>query len=207
MSRLKTTRRRPAPDQRTGREAGVSLVEMAVATALLSAVLALVYGAMWSSSTYGANLQKRTDLLAATRLALDSFQRDVRQAYTGDQNTPVIESMSATQITFFSPDRGAPMRVRKIVYRLNGTSLERSTTISTNTDTPPWTFPGTAGAFQVVLKDVVNAPAFVYRDINGAVTATPGAVRNIDVTLDVGASLSTPGPQRHLLTINLRSAA
>lgn len=192
-------------DERPGRDSGVTLVEVAVAVSLLAVVLALVYGSFWSSTSTGANMQKRTDLLAATRLSLDSFERDLRQAYTGDSNTPVIESLSPTQISFFSPDRMTPFHVRRLIYRLNGTTLERSTTASSNTNGPPWTF-GTAGPFQAVLTDVVNAPIFAYSDADGNATTTPGAVRRVDLTIDVGASLSSPGPQRHKLSINLRSA-
>jgi prepilin-type N-terminal cleavage/methylation domain-containing protein len=196
---------RTSSDDQSRRESGVTLIEVTVAMSLMAMVLAMVYGSMWSSTTTATNMQKRTDLLAATRLSLDTFQRDLRQAYTGDSNTPVVESLSATQISFFSPDRATPLHVRRIIYRLNGTQLERSVTPSTNTNGPPWTF-GTAGAYQTVLTDVVNASILTYWDANGAATTVPGAVRRVDLTIDVGASLSNPGPQRHTLSINLRSA-
>lgn len=178
---------------------------MTVAVALLSVVLAIAYGTLWSGMRHGASLEQRAVQQSETRLVLDDVTRELRQAYYGEGSTPVIASMSATELTFYSPDRSTPVRLRKISYRLTGSNLERSETVSSDNDGAPWTF-GTTGAYRVVLDDIASTSIFSYLDANAATTATVADVRTVVVALQVGKSLPQPGPLSYRLSIHLRGA-
>ena len=186
-------------------EAGLTLVELSVAVSLLAVVLGLAYGTLWSSMRHGSSLEQRTVAQSESRLVLDGLTRELRQAYSGDAATAEIASMSGTELTFYSPDRDSPFHLRRISYRLNGTTLERSETVSSDTDGAPWSF-GTTGPYRAALKDVASTSLFSYLDEDGAVTAIAGDVRTVVVAIQVGKSFRSPGPLSYRLSIHLRGA-
>ena len=112
-----------------------------MATSILGIVLLLVYGTLNTGVRQAADVEARLQIEADVRLAADTFERDLRQAHTGDASLNRIASMAAAQITFYSPDRATPYHLRKISYRMTGTTLQRSVTTSTDTDGFPWVFP------------------------------------------------------------------
>ena len=177
---------------------------MVVATSLLAIVLLLVYGTLNGGIRQAADAEARTQLQTSVRVAADGFVRDLRQAYTGDPSTSRIATMTANQITFYSPDKATPFHLRKISYRVTGTRLERSVTISSDTDGYPWAF-GTAGAYVLVLDGVRNATLFTYRDSDGDVTAVPNEVAIVDLSLTVDADTARPpGPLSYGTSVDLR---
>ena len=185
-------------------EAGFSLVEMVVATSILGIVLLLVYGTLNGGVRQAADAESRFREEADVRTAVDSFVRDVRQAYTGDPSTQRIATMTATQLTFYSPDRATPFHLRKISYRVSGTRLERSSTVSTDTDGFPWTF-GTAGPYVLAIDGVRNTTVFTYRDQDGNVTTVPSEVATVGIALTIDADAAHPhGPLSYQTTVDLR---
>jgi hypothetical protein len=94
-------------------------------------------------------------------------------------------------LSFYSPDKSVPHKLRKITYLIVGSQLKRSVTKSTNSGSPPWTFGPTTPAteFAFALKP---GSTFVAYDAAGAVTTSAADVRKIDVTLVVN-DLSRPG--------------
>jgi prepilin-type N-terminal cleavage/methylation domain-containing protein len=179
-----------------------TLVEVMVATAILGVVLALVFSALNGAVKQTADAQSRAQIEADVRLAADAFVRDLRQAFTGDPSLNRIETMSPSQITFYSPDRSTPFHLRKIAYRLSGTDLQRSVTTSTDFDGFPWVF-GTTGSYITQLQYVRNSVVFAYRDGNGNATTVPAAVSAVDLTLTVDRD-TTSGPAAYASTVTVQ---
>lgn len=185
---------------------GFTLVEVMVATSILAIVLLIVYATLNSGVQHAADAESRVQIEASVRGVADTFVRDVRQAYTGDPAIGRIESVSATAITFYSPDRATPYHLRKISYQLVGVDLQRSETTSTDTDGVPWVF-GTSQPYVTVLTDVRNTTLFTYRDRAGAVTAEPSSVATVqfDLTID-HATARLPGALSYSTTAEVRGA-
>jgi prepilin-type N-terminal cleavage/methylation domain-containing protein len=178
----------------TGRnrdDGGYTLVEVMVATSILGVALALVFSALTGGVRQAADAQSRAQIEADVRTTADAFVRDLRQAYTGDPGLNRIASMTATQITFYSPDRFTPFHLRKISYSISGTNLQRSLTVSSDTDGYPWVFGATA-PYVTQLQYVRNADLFTYRDASGAVTTDPRQVSVVDLHLVVDQDAAKP---------------
>jgi hypothetical protein len=136
---------------------------------------------------------------------LDSLVAELRQASTGDDGLGAIEQISPTSITFYTPDRATPKHVRKVIYRLSGTDLQRSELLSANAGIPPWTFPTTASPFRTVLSGLVNTTVFTYLTGTGAIATTPDAVQSVSVELQIKSKLPTGANNLHRTTIDIRS--
>jgi prepilin-type N-terminal cleavage/methylation domain-containing protein len=187
-------------------DAGFTIVEVMVATTLLGIVLLIVYGTLNSGVRHAADAEARVQIEADVRGVADTFVRDLRQAYTGDLTLNRIDSMTATSITFYSPDRATPYHIRKISYRLTGVNLERSVTTSTDADGAPWTF-GTTGPYAVVLKDVRSTTLFTYRDHDGAITTDAAEVATVQLSLTVDRDTTQlPGALSYTTTAEVRGA-
>jgi prepilin-type N-terminal cleavage/methylation domain-containing protein len=187
--------------------AGFTLVEVLVATSLLALVMLIVYNTLNGGVRHAADVQARIQIESDVRVASDTFVRDLRQAYSGDPTgtlTRVESGMTGTKITFYSPDRATPFHLRKISYRLNGTKLERSVTVSSDTDGYPWSF-GTAGPWIPVVADVRNAVLFTYADQDGNATTDPTDLSTVTLALTVDRDTARqPGPLSYQTTVNLR---
>jgi prepilin-type N-terminal cleavage/methylation domain-containing protein len=187
-------------------DSGFSLIEVIVATSILGVVLLIVYGTLNSGVRHAADVEARVQIEAEVRGVADTFVRDLRQAYTGDMTLNRIGSMSATGLTFYSPDRATPYHIRRISYRLSGTTLERSVTVSTDTDGSPWSF-GSAGAYATVLQNVRNTPLFTYRRRDGSTTTDASQVATVELAVTVDRDpTQPPGPLSYSTTAELRGA-
>ena len=196
-------------DRREHAEAGMTVVELTVAIALLGVFIVAALGTFTSGWRGASDLDRETIRQAEARDALDALVADLRQAHTGDAAVPAVSAIASRSITFHSPDRSQPYRVRRISYRVTAAgALERSVTVSTNTGSPPWTFPGTAGAWVRLADGVQSGTIFTARDSAGVVTTTLAAIRRVDIGLsvDVGREGRTAA-RRWDVTVNLRSAS
>ena len=162
-------------------ERGLTLLELMLAMVLMGVLVMAMTGLLTTVTHWGDKVQEDATLQAEARAALDHFAHDLRQAYTGD-GTPAIETMSATQLTFLSPDRSTPFRLRRISYRLNGGALERADALSTNAGAPPWTFPALS-PYTAQVGSIVNSTVFTYQTATGTTATTPAAVVRVTVTL------------------------
>jgi type II secretory pathway pseudopilin PulG len=166
---------------RLAAEDGFTLSELLVATILLGIVFATFALLASAVIRHGSRVTEEDQLQLEARAFVNSLAWDLRQAYTGDGTSPV-ESLGATRIQFLSAGGGTPFHLRRISYRVTGTRLERAVAQSANTGGPPWTMPALS-TYSRVISPVVNATVFTFYDANGAVTATPSAVRRVAFTL------------------------
>lgn len=185
-------------------ERGFTVIELAVASAILLVILGAALGEFASSQRHAQDLRSQNELQAEVRETIDRLVPDLRQAYTGDPALPPVASIAPDAITFYSPDRGRPFRLRRIVFRLSGSTLERSATASTNTDGPPWAF-GTPGPFVPVARNVQPGTLFTGIDSAGATTSIPAAIRRvgIELTVDVNPARA-PLRQTYRTTVEIR---
>lgn len=184
---------------------GFTLVELVVAMAILSIVLAMAFGFFASATEHSADLQERNHLQGEVRLAVDQLVRELRQATFGADDPP-LESIGPDALTVLTPDSSTPYHLRRVTWRASGGRLERSAAVSTDTDGAPWQFPP-AGPFVAKLGSLRSAGVFEYLDAGGAPTADPAAVRSVVVSVAVDPNPSRPpGPQRYRTTVSLRAA-
>jgi hypothetical protein len=125
-----------------------------------------------------------------------------------------IEALSASGITFYTADRGTPITLRKVIYRVNGTAFERSVLASTTTNSSSpytWTFPLTAATFKPVVNGLTSSAIFVYYDANSAVVDPASAnaatnVKLVEITLQVrdASAKTSQKVETYKTTVRLR---
>jgi prepilin-type N-terminal cleavage/methylation domain-containing protein len=170
-------------------DAGFTLVEVVISMAVIAVVFAMYSVTMSSTIRGSTRVQENSVLQGEARAAVDAIARDLRQAYTGN-GTPALETMTASQIQFLSPDRSTPLRLRRINYRVSGKLLQRAMARSTNTGSPPWTFPALS-AYSTELGAVSSSTVFSYYAADGSVTTTPSDVAGVTIRVSV-ANPATP---------------
>jgi hypothetical protein len=153
---------------------------------------------------------------AKARNAVTSLENDLRNSFTGSATIGRIESISATSITFYTPDRLSPMSLRKVSYQLSAGTFSRWSLTSTNSvsgSTYVWSFPTTTAAmpYLPVVAGVVNTAVFEYRDkdnvvLNPAVAANIARVRTVKATLQVRDPMAktTQQADTYSITVQLR---
>jgi prepilin-type N-terminal cleavage/methylation domain-containing protein len=184
---------------------GFTVMELLVTLAIIG--VAFTVFAVVISSTVRNSGEAREDavLQGEVRAAVERLATDLRQAYTGDGSSP-IETMTATQITFLSPDRATPLHNRRISYRLSSGVLERAQATSSNTNGPPWTIPA-LGPYMREVGSITNTAVFTYFDVTGTATTTPADVASITVTLNVATETAESRVFRYATSIALRTNA
>lgn len=184
-------------------ERGFTLIELLVAMAVLGIMLATAMPLLASAVRRSSDVEQRIAIQAEVRPAIEQLGRDLRQAYTGDA-TPPVETLSASQITFLSPDRNEPFHLRRVSYRVSGGVLERATAVSTDTDGSPWVIPGLP-AWSPVVRSVVDPAVFTYLDESGAATTNAALVRTVGVRLVVSAARTSSTNLTYQSSVNLRA--
>ena len=189
-----------------GNEAGFTLVEMLTAMTVFSILIAVYALTFGSALRHSDEIEDQTSLQLEARAAIAFLTQDLRQAYDGDANlaTSPIEGISATQITFLSPDRAQPFHMRRLSYRLNAGQLERARATSTDTDGSPWVIPA-LGPYQKLVGSIVYATPFTYKDANGATTAVAADVKTVDVRLTVATNTSPNRKYTYQTDVTVRS--
>ena len=194
----------------TVREDGFTLVELVAAMAVLAIVVAAASQLLAFTVKRANSTEQQSTLQTQARAGLDAFASDLRQAMCNDQTTPVTTA-SASQLSFYSPDRQTPYHLRQITYRVSGGAFQRQLVTSTNTGGPPWTIPSLSTAPLATLFSGVTAvgstPYFTYYDSNDAVTTTASQVTRVDLALTATPTGSTSGEgaTTYTETINLRT--
>ena len=105
-------------------ERGFTLVELVVGCSIMMIAAIALLGFFDQAIGGTADLQQSMQQQTDSRFGIDQLTRELRQAYTGSPTlTPV--TVTATTLTFYSPDAATPMHLRKISYRLANDLLER----------------------------------------------------------------------------------
>ena len=132
---------------------GFTLTELLVAMAILGMVLAGVY-TLQQQGLYSYLMgSAKVEAQQNARIAMDLMIRELRSATS-------VTAIAGSDVSFVDQN-GATIR-----YNLNGASLQR-----------------TVNAIVDVLIGGVRQVGLTYTDSNGAVTAAPGSVANIAITL------------------------
>jgi prepilin-type N-terminal cleavage/methylation domain-containing protein len=185
-------------------ERGFTLPELLVGMTLLAIVLTAFGQMLITSSKTSNRVEEQAALQAEVRASVDRLTTDFRQATTTGAPSPV-ESVASTAFTFDSPDRATPFHLRRIAYRVVNGQLERSTTISTDTDGYPWVWPATAGAWIPELTSITNATPFTFYDSSGAATTTVSAVHSMRITLSVSPRQIQGGTNTYSTLVTIRT--
>ncbi len=134
------------------------MLELMLVTALIgitSAMFATTFGAVVNRSN---EVSDQNILQTEVRAALNTVVEDLRSSSYGDATPPIISGTNSS-VSFFSPDRLAPNKLRRVKYFLQGSLLKRQVTMSTNSNGPPWSGLETdSGPIQTVIAEV-QAPA------------------------------------------------
>jgi prepilin-type N-terminal cleavage/methylation domain-containing protein len=195
-------------------EQGMTLIEVTVATALLSVVLGSAFSFFSTSIVRGAEITQQTQLQAETRGVLDQMVREIRQATSGDTAVvpaTSIQSMGPAGLEFWSPDQATPYHIRQIGYTYDATAreLQRRVSLSTDTDGLPWVIP-TPPTYTAVLSSVASA-TFTYVNASGnPITTTDAVARAAVSVVEIAISIDpfpTSGSAPHLYktSVHLRS--
>ncbi|HZR94382.1 MAG TPA: hypothetical protein VFA56_01725 [Gaiellaceae bacterium] len=185
-------------------EGGFTIPEFLVGMLVLAIVLVGFGQVLMNTSKTSNRIEQQAMLQNDVRATIERLTRDLRSATNVKDDAPVVTA-TGTTLTFDSPDRGTPFHLRRISYRLNGSTLERSTLISVNTGAWPWTWPVTPAPWIPELSPVKNASVFTYYDANGAVTTTASAVRSVRVTFTVTPQQSQAAASTYTTLVALRS--
>jgi type II secretory pathway component PulJ len=185
-------------------EQGFTAVELVVAMTMLLIVL-VAFGQMLITSSKTSNrVEEQAALQSEVRASVDRLTTDFRQATTTGAPSPVV-SVSSTAFTFDSPDRATPFHLRRIAYRVVNGQLERSTTVSTDTDGYPWVWPVTPGAWIPELTSITNASPFTFYDASGLATTTVSAVHSMRITLSVSPKQMQGGTSTYSTLVTIRT--
>jgi len=197
---------------RLRRQAGLTLIELLIGMSVLSIALAFIYALLSSIYNSGVQTIEAGTLQDEARLNIDQMVADLRQAYTGDPSTSPIAAISATSITFYSPDRLQPFRLRKISYQISGTSLQRAFVTSSNTSTtgPPWNGLTTLGPWTTLFSSIVANPGgtavFQYQKADGSTATLPQDVATVIVTITAKATGSHTAATTYSSAATLRAS-
>lgn len=186
-------------------ERGFTLVEVMISLSIFVAVMALIFAQLSNSVAQTASIDQATVANSTARLAMDVMTRELRQASTGDETLSPVETISATGLTFYTPDRQEPVHLRKISYRVVAGALERSEVTSTNSGTAPWSFPVTTASFVPVFRGVTNTNVFSYEADFGVPAITAGSVKVVRLNFELKSGVTKPAVVVFTTDVNIRS--
>lgn len=194
------TRRRGARQD----EAGFTLVELLVAMSIFTVVMALTFTNLTRAMQRTSDLDAGNVAAGQSRAAFDQLTSDLRQAASLSPGVATIESIGPTTLTFLSPDRSTPVRMRRISYRLNAGTLERAMEVSTNDSAAPWVFPGAPPVWTEQITKVNNSTIFTGLTSAGAATTNGAAIRRIRVLVQQASAINAGTQTRFETKVTLR---
>jgi prepilin-type N-terminal cleavage/methylation domain-containing protein len=200
--------RRP-PDARPsagqlGSEQGFTLIELIISMVIIGVIFAVFSITMGATIRTSSEVQEDSVLQGEVRATVDVIAKDLRQAYTGNGN-PGLETMLPAELQFVSPDRATPFHLRRIKFRLSGTEIQRASARSTNTGSPPWTFPALS-PYTTQVGSVVNTTIFRYYNSAGVVATQPADVASVTITLTVANPASPSRRFTYATSVAIRVA-
>lgn len=176
--------------RRRGRQAGITVVEMAFVVALLGLVLALALQSLGAYQRAVAANDTRQRNLAEARVVMAVLTKDLRTATS-------FSSLAAADVTFLglvNTGATAPPNQIRLDVDAQGVLRER-TWLPDDPTASPVTYTGTADRTRVVGQGLVSTGTLLsFRDSADAVTTTLTAVRSVVITLSVDLPSGSPVP-------------
>jgi prepilin-type N-terminal cleavage/methylation domain-containing protein len=178
---------------------GFSLIELAVAMALMALVMSFVVTTVVRVRRVSVDQRLRGDSLAIASVAMDNMSKALRGATPLDQNStttprlPAFKSAAASDIVFYTSLSGP---LRRIHYYVDANRvLWEETTIADAASSPYWTFTAAPRLRQIGSKIPASAGAvFTYRTDTGSSVAVPTTdplvlqtIRTVEVNLTIQA--------------------
>jgi prepilin-type N-terminal cleavage/methylation domain-containing protein len=178
---------------------GFSLIELAVAMALMGVIMTFVVTTVVRVRRVSVDQRLRGDSLAIASIAMDNMSKALRAATPLDQNNtttprlPAFKSAAASDIVFYTSLSGP---LRRIHYYVDTNRvLWEETTIADAASSPYWTFTAAPRLRQIGSKIPASAGAvFNYRTDTGAAVAVPTSdplvlqtIRSVEVNLTIQA--------------------
>jgi hypothetical protein len=197
--------------RRTRADAGVSLVELAVAAAITSVVLAAVGAVFVGALRTVRTVNSQTSTSADARIGMESITRSLRVAVRPDGLSSALVSATASSLSFYAlinrtgVDATATLAPTLVEFSYDGTCIREAHTPARTLSSPPTGGPFYAwdtGRTEKCLIRTTTAPAFAYyttpvlasggTDIapltlpgSGLAAATLPTVQSIQITLVV----------------------
>jgi prepilin-type N-terminal cleavage/methylation domain-containing protein len=146
------------------RHQAFTLVEVMIAVALFSTIVALVAGfAYFYFRNYSFSFSEH-QAVSESQAALTQLIRDIRRSRPGDDGSWPIVQADDNAFTFYADVTG-DNRTDRVRYFLNGTTLQRGVIQPT---TSPITYPVANEAIQTVISSIQTGSTPIFRYYNGA---------------------------------------
>jgi prepilin-type N-terminal cleavage/methylation domain-containing protein len=185
-------------------EGGFTLVETLVTMAIMGIVMTVFGQVLLTSSKTSNRVEEQATLQNEVRVVVDQLTTDLRQATNAGGTSPV-EAVSSTSLTFVSPDRQTPFHLRRISYRLQNGQLQRSSSVSTDTDGWPWVWPAAPATYFPMIDSVTGTSVFTFYDANGNATTDPTTVRSARISLRVSPRQAQGGSAAFSALVSIRT--
>jgi type II secretory pathway pseudopilin PulG len=176
--------------RRRDRQAGVTVVEMAIVVALLGLVLALALQSLGAYQRAAAGADMRQRNLDEARVVMAVLTKDLRTATS-------FSALAAADVTFLAlVNTGATAPPNQIRLDVDGAGVLRERTwLPDDPNASPVTYTGTADRTRLVGQGLVSTGSLLsFRDSADAVTTTLSAVRSVVITLSVDLPSGSPVP-------------
>jgi hypothetical protein len=197
-------------------EAGTSVVEMVIVTAVLGLVMATVIGAFVAVQRNVANEDIRLENLDEGRVMMATLSKSIRTAtiLTGGSSPFVIADGNRLKFYGNLDTTGAPNLIEMYVDPTNPTApvLIQKLTPPDQPITDPPTYNNGPSKIRFVGRYVTNGPSspmFRYYDVDGAPVGTPGVpltdpqkilVRSVGIDLHVRKATAQAIPSTDIVT-------
>jgi hypothetical protein len=202
--------------QRLRSEAGTSVVEMVIVTAVLGLVMAVVVGAFVAVQRNVANQDIRLENLDEGRVMMATLSKDIRTATILTGGTSPFVIADGNRVKFYGnlDTTGAPNLIEIYVDPANPVApvlIEKLTPPDQPLTDPPSYNNGPAKVRFVgrYVTNGVGSPLFAYYDVDGQPVGTPGVpltdpqrilVRSVGIDLHVRKATAQAIPSTNIVT-------
>lgn len=192
-------------------ESGVTLMEMVVATFLISIASAIVIVMLNTAIGIMNDIESRAGGEAEANIIANNMAWEIRTGQKLAVDVPVLAATNANEITFYRMNDLTAVPVR-FHYYLYGDKLMKGF-LTAQADGPPWLFTGVENVSQAgqYVRNTSGSPMFkYYNDVGAQIYPASDTDRKlvrkvgISITCDIDTSLAPP-PYTSNTEIRLRN--